>query len=188
MLQEFTQECHIDFAIAVHLCEPLKGHSGTVKAIACVQDRVVVGSTDGKVQVWRPWSELYKNLQKQKSFRRTMTRLKSQKFGFDQSNMFAHDSTEEEGEEEEEQIAQDCEWSLFQVMDHGSAVTAMADVRLEVVVGFELHGAIALQGLWLGGQLRGLCTAVRGRVSAFPASFLLRIPFLAMSCAAMGRR
>jgi len=65
---------------------------------------------------------------------KSMAKLKSLNLDLGESSMFK-DMAEEgegEGEEEEEEPPQQCEWEIAQVMDHESAITAIAEVVLKV--------------------------------------------------------
>jgi len=120
----------------MHLCEQLRGQLGTVRAMAVLGGRLVVGCADGYVKVWKPYEELVHSILHKKSMEKTMTLLKKN-FSLKESNMVKDEDLESAGggdDDDEKAVLQNqqSDWILHQTMDHRSAVTAVAEVFMEL--------------------------------------------------------
>ena len=125
----------VDLNDHMHLCEQLYGQGGTIRTMAMIGGRLVVGCTDGRVQVWKPYEELVHKIRDRKSMKKTMTLLKKN-FSIKDSNMIKEDdldvSDDGKDDEKDAKLKQQSDWVLHQTMDHGSAVTAIAEVFMKV--------------------------------------------------------
>lgn len=134
-LQEATTRRELDFKRMLP-SETLDAHKGTIKAVIQFNERIVTGGSDGLVHVWRHWDELRHEYMRTASMRQTKSMLTEIGVDLKATSMFAHGDDDEDSNHKSfisrGGRPQTCEWQLHQVMDHGSAITAMVQAMLEV--------------------------------------------------------
>eukprot|EP00873_Tetraselmis_striata_P017602 jgi/Tetstr1/437866/TSEL_026506.t1 len=132
--KEATTRRELDFKRMLP-SETLDAHKGTIKAVIQFNERIVTGGSDGLVHVWRHWDELRHEYMRTASMRQTKSMLTEIGVDLKATSMFAHGDDDEDSNHKSfisrGGRPQTCEWQLHQVMDHGSAITAMVQAMLE---------------------------------------------------------